>query len=95
MTELMELLKQRQGKMSDEEYANKIGLRGSTLWRYYNGKSTIGTEALQKLATEFANKNDTIMLGALAAYALGLPSNAAKLEELGTHLLELKSVPSA
>lgn len=95
MTELMELLRQRQGKMSDEEYANKIGLRGSTLWRYYNGKTTIGTEALQKLASEFASKNDPVMLGALAAYALGLPSDASKLEELGTHLLELKSVPSA
>ena len=63
MNELMELLRQRQGKMSDEEYANKIGLRGSTLWRYYNGKCTIGTEALQKLAVEFAKKNDKVMLG--------------------------------
>lgn len=94
MAELMELLKDRQDEMSNEEFANKVGLRGSTLGRYYRGESIIGTTALQKLASEFVKRGDMIMLGALAAYALDLPTDTAKLEKVGTFLAG-NGIPSA
>ena len=86
MEALMELLRDRQGKMSNEQFANMVGLRGATLGRCYRGESILGTSALQKFASEFVKRGDMVMLGALAAYALGISVETAKLEKVGVSL---------
>ena len=58
MKELMELLETRQGKKSDEQYANEIGFRGSTMWRYKNGKSRINNQNREMMIRYFISVND-------------------------------------
>lgn len=70
MAQLVKMIKQRQGDMSMEEYANKVGLRGATLSRYYNEEREIGLTAIRKLALYHAD--DPEMLRALSSYALGM-----------------------
>ena len=71
MAELMKMIKDRQGEMSTEEYANKMGIRQVTLWRYYNSDRKISIEVLRRLARFYKQQGDTAMLEALSAYALG------------------------
>ncbi len=77
MANLVKMIQVRQGQMSTEEYANKIGLRGSTLFRYYNEERSISLDALRKMAQFYRQQNDTEMMRALSSYALGfeLPSS--------------------
>jgi plasmid maintenance system antidote protein VapI len=70
MAELVKMIQERQGQMSIEEYANKMGIRGATLYRYYNQERKISIEVVQKLAQFYKNQNDTAMLNALSSYAL-------------------------
>ncbi len=70
-TRLLELLKDRQGPLSIEAFANKMDLRAATLSRQYAGKRNIGVPALHKYAAHF--RDDTEMIEALAEYALGFP----------------------
>ncbi len=72
MTDLVKMFQERQGKMSIEEYANKMGLRGATLSRCYNEERTLGIDAIRKMAEYFSQKGDIQMLHALSAYALGM-----------------------
>ena len=71
MAELIKLLKQRQGEMSMEEYANKMGTRTSTLHRQYSGGRNLSIDILQRYAVYFREKGDQEMIDALASYALG------------------------
>jgi hypothetical protein len=71
MAELMEMIKARQGEMSIEEFANKMGTRAATLSRQYNGERNLGVDALRRYAAYFRQQNDAEMLKALASYALG------------------------
>jgi transcriptional regulator with XRE-family HTH domain len=71
MAELMEMIKNRQGEMSIEEFANKMGTRSATLSRQYNGERNLGVDALRRYAAYFKQRNDVEMLKALASYALG------------------------
>lgn len=71
MADLMDLIKQRQGAMSIEEFANKIGTRGATLSRQYAGERDLGIDVLRRYAAYFKQQNDREMLEALASYALG------------------------
>jgi len=71
MAELMELIRKRQGDMSIEEFANKMGARTATLSRQYNGERQLGIDTLRRYATYFRMQGDEEMLRALAAYALG------------------------
>lgn len=83
MVDVMELLKTRQGEKSDEQFANEIGLRGSTFWRYHNGKSDINMQAREKLIQYFAARGDTEMVGALLAYKAGRHLEKEELNSLG------------
>ncbi len=94
MAELIELLRDRQGKMSNEQFANMVGLRGATLGRCYRGESILGASALQKFASEFVKRGDMVMIGALAVYALGLSVDTARLEKVGVSLVG-NGIPSA
>jgi len=94
MSGLMELIKVRQGDVSNEKYANLIGLTGVSLWRYHNDKSEINLEAIQKLGAFFANNNDPEMVGALAAYALGLPVDNTALGAIGETVLKTLKNPT-
>lgn len=69
MTELMQLIKDRQGETPSEVYANQIGIRGNTLHRYHIGDREIGLEALRKMFDFYRQRGDTEMLIALGAYA--------------------------
>lgn len=83
MVDVMELLRTRQGKRSDEQFANEIGLRGSTFWRYHNGKSDINMQAREKLIEYFSALGDTEMVGALLAYKAGRHLEKEELNSLG------------
>ncbi len=72
MAELVELLKDRQGDLPTEVYANRMGIRGVTLWRYYTEQRGVSINAIRKMAHYFQMQNDEEMLRALAAYALDL-----------------------
>lgn len=76
MTELVKMIQERQGKMSIEEFANKMGLRGATLSRCYKEERSLGIDAIRKMAEYFYQKNDIQMLHALSAYALGMDITA-------------------
>jgi predicted transcriptional regulator len=75
MAELMELIKQRQGDMSIEEFANKMGTRAATLYRQYNGERQLGIDALRRYAAYFRDQGDDEMIHALKSYALGFESD--------------------
>jgi transcriptional regulator with XRE-family HTH domain len=71
MTELMKMIRERQGGLSTEEYANKMGIRQATLWRYYNMERKISLDILQRLARFYREQGDSVMIEALSAYAIG------------------------
>lgn len=73
MAQLVEMLKERQkreGIKSDEAYANRIGIRGSTLWRYYNADRGMNLKVIRILARYFQSKGDEEMVSALKDYAV-------------------------
>lgn len=78
MAELVKMLRARQGDMSIEVYANKMGLRGATLSRFYNQERSISLPSIRKLAEYFREQGDMEMVQAISAYALGfnLPSSS-------------------
>lgn len=71
MAELVEMIQDRQGKKSIEQYANEMGLRGATLFRFYKGQREISVSSLRKMAEYYRLQGDRTMVSALAAYALG------------------------
>ena len=91
MSEVMELLGKRQGKKSDEQYANEMGIRGSTLWRYKHGQSDINTEVREKLIQYFSERGDSVMVGALLVYRTGSKFSEGELDQLGRYFLTRKS----
>jgi hypothetical protein len=95
MAGLMELLNQRRGNRSYEAFANReLGISGSTLWRYDQGKTDIGIDALHKITQNAVKNNDTILLGAIISYATGLSAEVNDLDRIGSCLLELTKIPS-
>lgn len=96
MAKLMELIKVRQGDLSNEKYANEIGLTGTTLWRYHEEKTELNARNIKKLAQYYAKKKDFEMIGALASYALDLETDLDSLTVVGQLLSsDLDAVPSA
>lgn len=83
MSDLLKLFESRQGDLSDEKYANQIGLTGSTLWRYKKGKSDINTAARRTLIRYYSRLNDEEMIGALLAYKTDGQLSQPQLIELG------------
>ena len=71
MAELVKMLRDRQGEMSIEEFANKMNLRGATLFRYYSGERKISLPSVRKMADYFDRLDDSEMIQALASYSLG------------------------
>lgn len=94
MSELMELLELRQAGKSNEQFANEMGLRGSTLWRYHNGKSDIDSESRRKMVQYFSQRGDMEMVGALLIYKTGSELNTDGLQRLGKCFLDLALTPS-
>lgn len=70
MAELMKMIRERQGGLSTEEYANKMGIRQATLWRYYKSERSISIDVIRRLARFYRQQGDSVMLEALSAYAL-------------------------
>jgi hypothetical protein len=79
MAELVEMLKARQGDMSIEVYANKMDIRGATLYRYYSQERSISLSSIRKMAQYFHCHGDMEMVQALGAYALNLDIPAPSL----------------
>lgn len=79
----IKLLKERQGDLSDKKFANRMGLSGTSLWRYKNGQSDINAIARQKMVEYFARQGDAEMVGALLVYRSGYAPNRSKCVELG------------
>ena len=91
MVDVLELLRSRQGNVSDEEFANRFGLRGATLWRYKNRQSRIDTSAREKMINYFAALGDAEMVGALLAYKTGVCFNDEQLATFGNSFLKLRN----
>lgn len=70
MAELVKMIQERQGQMSIEEYANRMGIRGATLYRYYSEEREIGLAVLRKLIRFYKDQGDTNMVEALTEYAV-------------------------
>lgn len=87
MNDVLELLRSRQGEKSDEEFANEMGIRGVTLWRYKNQTSAMSTNIRKKLIVFFASRDDPEMVGALLIYKTGLKPSSQQLVELGKMVL--------
>lgn len=87
LSDVMELLGKRQGKKSNEQYANEMGIRGSTLWRYKHGQSDINTEAREKLIRYFSERGDSVMIGALLVHRTGTKFSEGELDVLGHYFL--------
>ena len=87
--DLKELIKLRQEQMSmsNEKFANVVGLVGSTVWRWYEG-NTISLSARMKLIEYFAALNDYEMIGALLAYQCGRELTTEQHVELGRVFLD-------
>ena len=52
-----------QGDMSDTDFAKKIGISRSQLWRIRNGRSSVGGEFIEKFMAAFPDeKIDDIFL---------------------------------
>jgi hypothetical protein len=79
MAELVEMLKARQGEMSIEVFANKMDIRGATLYRYYSQERSISLSSIRKMAQYFHCQGDEEMVKALGAYALNLDAPASSL----------------
>lgn len=92
MSDVMELLEERQGQKSDEQFANEIGLRGSTLWRYKNRQSDINTKARELMIRYFSERQDSVMVGALLVYKTGSKFSRQELDELGRYFLQKRPV---
>ena len=76
MVQLVGMIQARQGKKSIEEYANQMGLRGATLFRFYKGQRAISLPSLRKMADFYRQQGDQEMLAALSSFALeGDPSS--------------------
>lgn len=89
MAQLMELLNERRGDTSYEEFANQqLNMRGSTFWRYDKGQANIGIDGMRRMARWFFETGDAVILGAMAAYALNLNVDMDSLERIGTCILE-------
>lgn len=80
MAQIVKLIKARQEStdMGIEEYANHIGIRGVTLWRYYNLERRISLPIVQRLAKYYNDMGDSEMVNALASYALNLNDASLK-----------------
>ena len=87
MADVLKLLEERQGGKSDEQFANEMGIRSATLWRYKNGKSDINTAVRQRLIGYFAERDDVEMVGALLVYKTGRNPSKEQLSKIGSKLL--------
>lgn len=88
MSDVLKLLELRQGDKSNEQYANEMGLRGTTLWRYKKGQSEINTATRKKLMEYYAARQDAEMVGALLVYKTGSQLSSSQLAEIGRYYLQ-------
>jgi hypothetical protein len=88
MSDLLKLLELRQAGKSNEQYANEMGIRGSTLWRYKKGQTQINTVTREKLLAYFAARDDAEMVGALLVYKTGSSLSTNQLIKMGKYYLQ-------
>lgn len=72
MSDIVAMLKKRQGGKAVEDYAHELGIRSATLYSYYSGKRNIGISVARRLARYFEDKQDIQMISALGAFVLGV-----------------------
>jgi len=74
MAALMEMVEARRGDVSYEDYAHRMGLKTSVLYKYVKerGKRDMSIPNLQKMARFYYQQGDNEMVEALASYAIGL-----------------------
>lgn len=72
MAELVGLIKTRQeaAKLSTEKYANRIGITGTALWRYYNTNREMDLKVIRAMGKFYQAQNDEEMISALKEYAV-------------------------
>jgi hypothetical protein len=80
MATVMGMVEQRRGDESYEDYAHRMGLKMSVLYKYANQKDNKSSKGirdmsipnLQKMARFYHEQGDQEMVEALASYAMGL-----------------------
>lgn len=78
MSELVELLKARQGDKVADDFAHDLGIRGTTLYAYYRGDRSVGISVARRMAKYFQSQGDEEMVDALGAYVLGVEYSPRK-----------------
>jgi cation transport regulator ChaB len=75
MATVMKMVEDRRGDESYEDYAHRMGLKMSVLYKYARqekGKRDMSIPNLQKMAQFYHTQGDQEMIEALASYAIGL-----------------------
>lgn len=70
VAELVQMIEQRQGDVSNEKYARHFDVSGTTLFRWRKGERAPNIEAIRNMARFYKKQGDKEMLAALAEYAL-------------------------
>lgn len=74
MATVMKMVETRRGGTSFEDYAHRMGLKISVLYKYVKeeGERDMSIPNLQKMAKFYYEQGDFEMVEALASYAIGL-----------------------
>lgn len=72
MADLVELLQKEQGDESPEVFANRIGIRYSSLNGYYKGAKSLGVKNARRMAKYYAEQGDWNMVYNIASVVLDL-----------------------
>lgn len=72
MAEIIKMIKSRQeqAEVSTEKYANRIGITGAALWRYYNTNREMDLGVIRAMGKFYQAQNDQEMINALKEYAV-------------------------
>lgn len=72
MAELVKMIRSRQDEagQSTEKYANRIGITGAALWRYYNTNREMDLRVIRVMGKFYKQQNDKEMIHALKEYAV-------------------------
>lgn len=81
MAEIVRMIKtrQEQANVSTEKYANRIGITGAALWRYYNTPREMDLKVIRAMGRFYREQGDQEMINALKEYAVFGGDNGSSL----------------
>lgn len=72
MAEIVKMIRSRQDEagLSIEKYANRIGITGAALWRYYETDREMNLKVIRAMGKFYQQQGDQEMINALKEYAV-------------------------